>query len=253
MRIFFYSFFLIFSTLSNTQVLAKPEIITQKDIQYQSFAGTCPAKSSALMFLAVMKEFEKNNSLKDVKERILNEKLDEKYFLSSYRVKFNPIRKLVKIYLECPIPLAKIHVYKSNGEEHYTAILGNNKKLYEPQFEILLKAEKKLNYDLPLIALKSDQVQSENINLLTDFIRQVKINTRQKISEIILNKNKELTVVFSLGGASATSVFFGTEFWDVKISKLEKFLSYVSKNKRFPTSINLVNAKKVIVKFSDNL
>jgi len=48
-------------------------------------------------------------------------------------------------------------------------------------------------------------------------------------------------------------VFLGADYWDVKITKLDKILSYVTKNNRFPSTINLVNAKKVVVKFSDKI
>jgi len=148
---------ILFSTYES--ILAKvPETYTQKNIQYQSFSGSCPSKSSGLMALIVMKEFEKNNSLKDVKEKIIHDKLDEKFFLSDYRINFNPVRKTVKISLECPEPLAKVQIYKPNGEEHYSAILGENAKLYEPQYEILMKAEKKLTFNLPLLALTTEQL-----------------------------------------------------------------------------------------------
>jgi hypothetical protein len=75
---------------------------------------------------------------------------------------------------------------------------------------------------------------------------------RQQISEIIISKNNDLTIVFALGG-KATSVFMGADLWDEKLIRLSKIVGYVQKNKRYPGSINLVNSKKVVVKFSDNL
>lgn len=225
---------------------------TQKDIKYRSFFGECPSKSSGLFTMIIMKEFEKKHSLKDVKERILNEKLDEKHFLSNYRISYNPVLKSLRINLECPEPLAKVQVYKSNGEEHYSAILGSNAKLYEPGYEILMKAEKKLAHTLPLLAISMVQIEGDAPTTLASFIKKMEVGLRDRVSEIILNKSNDLTIVFALGG-KATSVFMGADLWEEKLGKLSKVIGYVTQNKRFPTSINLINAKKVVVKFSDNI
>lgn len=225
---------------------------TQKEIKYRSYFGECPSKSSGDFAMIIMKEFEKKHSLKDVKERILNEKLDEKHYLSNYRISYNPVIKSLRINLECPEPLAKVQVYKVNGEEHFSAILGSNAKLYEPGYENLMKAEKKLNYNLPLLAISIGQIDGDAPTALASFIKLMDSDLRKQISEIILSKNNDLTIVFALGG-KATSVFMGADLWEEKLTKLAKVVGYVSKNKRYPTSINLVNAKKVVVKFSDNI
>lgn len=226
--------------------------ITQKSVKYKTYIGSCPSKSAGLLTVILMKEFEKAHSLKDVKEKILNEKLDEKYFLSDYRIGYNPAIRTLKISMDCPEPLAKVQVYKNNGEEHYSAILGDNAKLYEPQYENLMKSEKKLTYSLPLLAMSTEQLDSEAPAALTHFIKLMDENLRKQISEIIFSKNNDLTIVFSLG-AKATSVFMGADFWEEKLIKLNKIVGYVTKSKRYPTSINLVNAKKVVVKFSDKI
>lgn len=229
-----------------------PDSFTQNSVKYQTFFGNCPSKSSGLVTLLIMKEFEKSHSLKDVKEKILHEKLDEKYFLSDYRISYNPILKTLKVRLECPEPLAKVQVYKPNGEEHYSAILGSNARLYEPQYENLMKAEKKLSYNLPLLVISTEQLEGAAPTSLAEFIKLMELDLRRKVSEIILSKNNDLTIVFSMGG-KATSVFMGTNFWDEKLTKLSKIVGYVSKNKRFPSTINIVNPKKVVVKFSDKI
>lgn len=229
-----------------------PESFTQNNIKYQTYFSECPSKSSGMFALIVMKEFEKNKSLKDVKERIINEKLEEKFFLSDYRISFNPVVNSLRIHLECPEPLAKVQVYKSNGDEHYSAILGDNTKLYEPHYENLMKAEKKLNHNLPLLAISTEQLESSAPTELAGFIKIMNPELRKQISEIIISKNNELTIIFSLG-RKATSVFMGADLWEEKITKLDKVVSYVTKSKRFPTTINLVNSKKVVVKFSDKI
>lgn len=231
---------------------AKSDSFSQKDVKYRTYIGECPSKSSGMFGIIVMKEFEKNHSLRDVKEKILKEKLDEKFFLSDYRISYNPVIKTLKIRLECPEPLAKVQVYKSNGEEHYSAILGENARLYEPQYENLMKAEKKIRHNLPLLALTMDQIEGDAPTTLSRFIKAMDVELRRTISEMIINKSNELTIVFSLGG-KATSVFMGADLWEEKLTKLSKIVGFVKDSKRYPSSINLVNAKKVVVKFSDSI
>lgn len=243
------SFVILLPTVAMATV---PESFTQKNINYRTYFGECPSKSSGMLSLLIMKEFEKSRSLRDVKEKMLNEKLDEKYFLSDYRISYNPVIKTLRIHLECPEPLAKVQVYKANGEEHYSAILGDNARMYEPQYENLMKAEKRLTHHLPLLAITTEQLEGNAPTDLAVFIKKMEVDLRKQISEIILSKNNELTIIFALGG-KATSVFMGADLWDEKLTKLTKVVGYVGKNKRYPSSINLVNAKKVVVKFSDKI
>ncbi len=248
-RYFLVSIMSLLPALASANV---PDRFTQKNIHYRTYIGECPSKSSASFAMLVMKEFEKKQSLKDVKEKILDEKLDEKHFLSDYRISYNPVIKTLKISLECPVPLAKIQVYKSNGEEHYSAILGDNARMYEPGFENLMKAEKKLIHNLPALAISMKQLEGDAPTNLAQFIKLMDKDLRSQISEIIISKNNELTIVFAMGGR-ATSVFMGADLWEEKLSKLSKVVGYVQKSKRYPGSINLVNSKKVVVKFSDTL
>ncbi len=241
----------LFASLAGAAV-PNSDSFTQKNIKYRSYYSQCPSKSSGMLTMLVMKEFEKNQSLKDVKEKFLKEKLDEKFFLSDYRISYNPLARTLRIQLECPEPLAKVQVYKNNGDEHYSAILAGNAKLYEPHYENLMKAEKKLIHHLPLLAISTEQLEGETPEALSKFIRRMEPDLRKQVSEIIVNKNKELTIIFSLG-RKATSVFMGADLWEEKLGKLTKIVDYVSKSKRYPSSVNLVNAKKVVVKFSDTL
>jgi hypothetical protein len=245
---------LVFLLILQSQIAwsSIPDKFTQKNVNYRTYFGECPSKSSGMLTILLMKEFEKNQSLKDVKEKILSEKLDEKYFLSDYKILYNPVTKTLKINFECPEPLAKVQVYKTNGQEHYSAILADNAKLYEPQYENLMRAEKKITHALPLLAISMDQIESNAPTELSGFIKKIDTDLRKQISEIILNKNNELTVIFALSGR-ATSVFMGADLWEEKLIKLAKIVAYVGKSKRYPMSINLVNSKKVVVKFSDKI
>jgi hypothetical protein len=242
--------FILISLAGLSARAALPDSFNQKNTSYRTYSGSCPDKSTGLFAMIVMKEFEKRRSLKDVKEKILAEKLDEKFFLSDYRVSYNPMGRTVRIDLTCPEPLAKVQVYKQSGEEHYSAILGENGKLYEPGYETLMKVEKKLEISLPLLALDVEQLEGETPLAMARLIRQMELELRKKVSEIILNKNNEVTIVFALG-RKATSVFLGSDQWGDKLAKLSKIVDYVSKSNRYPSSINLVNLKKVVVKFSD--
>jgi hypothetical protein len=248
-RKFLVPFLFFFPILAQSALSDK---FTQKNIHYRTYFGECPSKSSSLLSLILMKEFEKNGSLKDIKEKILNERLDEKYFLSDYRISYNPVSKTLRVMLECPEPLAKVQVYRSNGQEHYSAILASNAKMYEPQYENLMRVEKKLVQPLPLLALSSDILEGNAPTDLALFIKKIEGGLRKQISEIIINKNSDLTVIFAFGG-KATSVFLGSDLWEEKLTKLTKIVGYVGRNNRYPSSINLMNPKKVVVKFSDKI
>jgi hypothetical protein len=249
LRLILVSYLALFTLVAKSNV---PDKFTQKDTHYRTYFGDCPSRSSGMLTLILMKEFEKSRSLKDVKEKILSEKLDEKYFLSDYRISYNPVIRTLKINFECPEPLAKIQVYKPNGDEHYSAILADNARIYEPQYENLVRAEKRLAYNLPLLAISMDQLEGSAPTDLASFIKKMEVGLRKQISEIIVSKNNELTIIFALGG-KATSVFMGPDLWEEKLPKLAKIVGYVGKNKRYPNSINLVNSKKVVVKFSDKI
>lgn len=243
---------IVLSLMSFRAFSSVSDQFTQKNIKYRTYFGECPSKSSSLFSLLVMKEFEKDGSLKDVKEKIIHERLDEKYFLSDYRISYNPVSKTLRVILECPEPLAKVQVYRSNGQEHYSAILASNAKMYEPHYENLMRAEKKLLLPLPLLALSTEILEGNAPTDLAQFIKKIEADLRKQISEIIISKNNDLTIIFALGG-KATSVFLGPDLWEEKLTKLTKIVGYVGKNKRYPSSINLVNAKKVVVKFSDKI
>ncbi len=241
---------ILFATLliSLNSIASIPAVMSHNDIKYRTSYGECPSKSAGDFSILVMKEFERSRSLKQVKEKILSEKLDEKYFLSEYHVGYNPVSRSVRIRLECPEPLVKVQVYRENGKEHYSAIMVSNGKLFDPSYEMVLKAEKKLKVDLPSLAISVQDLEGEVHENFTRFATRLSVPIRQKISEIIINDNKELTMIFSLGGRT-TSVFLGTDFWETKLEKLGKIISYVEKSQKYPSTINLTNAKKVIVKF----
>ena len=225
-----------------------PSEFSQRDLSYQTSFGNCPARPSGMLSIQVMKEFERTRSLKAVKEKFLTEKWEDKFFLSKYSISYNPIAKKVRLNFDCPEPLVRVQVYKDNGREHYSAILVDTGKLMDPSYEMVLKAEKRLKTDLPSLAIPVKHLEGEVHINFTRFAANLTAATRSKISEIIINDNGELTLIFSLGGR-ATSVFMGTELWETKLEKLTKIISYVEQNGKYPSTINITNAKKVVVKF----
>lgn len=225
-----------------------PQQFTQNNLKYRTSFGECPSKSSGELAILIMREFEKNQSLMAVKEKILSEKWDEKYFLSRYNISYNPVSQTLKMDLDCPEPLVRVQVYRDNGKEHYSAVMVSTGKLFDPSYEMIMKAEKRLNSDLPSLAIPVKDLETDIHISFTRFATKLDPSLRQKISEIIISDNKELSVIFSLGGRT-TSVFLGTDLWETKLEKLEKIISYVDKSQKFPSTINLTNAKKVVVKF----
>ncbi len=197
-----------------------------------------------------MKEFEKNQSLRDVKLLILKDKLEEKHFISEYRIEYNPIGKQLNFDFDCPEPLMKVQVYKDSGMESYEAILVSNGKLYDPTYEVLLRSEKKLTRDLPYLALPVGEMDAEIQGKITALINKMEPEFQLKLSEVIVSESKDLTIILSVKNRPS-SVFMGNTDWDEKLTKLDKIVNYMEGKNKIPTIINLTNAKKVVVKFND--
>lgn len=217
---------------------------------YRTSFGKCPSRSAGTFTLKLVKEFEKNNSLKDVKDLINFESLQEKHFVSEYNVKYDPMTNILSFIYDCPQPLMKVQIYKENGLEAYEAILVDNGKLFDPTYEVLLRNEKKLDYALPYLAIPVGDMDQEIQSRITTIIKDLDLAIRKNLSEVIINDSKELTIILSVSGRTS-SVFFGPDEWAMKIEKLTKIIGYMSKEKKIPTIINLTNPKKVVVKFND--
>lgn len=220
------------------------------EVKYRTSFGNCPSRTAGTLTLKLVKAFENNLSLSDVKDEIISEKLKEKHFISNYQIKYEPLKKLLKFNFECPKPLMKVQVYKDNGLDSYEAILVEDGFLYDPTYEVLLRGEKKLNYHLPHLALPIDKIQSPLRNIITKMIGNLKVSFRKKISELIIDEKNEMTIILSIKGRPS-SIFLGTDAWDEKMVKLQKIVSYMEGKNKIPAVINLTNPEKVVVKFSD--
>ncbi len=243
------SFIFIFSA-SNSFGASKKYF--ENKLHYRTVFGQCPGKAVGRLTLTLIKEFEKNKSLLDIKKKIVRDKLEEKYYLSSYKIKYNPLDKMLKFGFDCPKPLMKVQIYKKDGEEYYTAILVDNGKLFDPTYEVLMRAEKKITKSLPHMAIPADLLSTNIHRKITSLLNELGDNFVNKVSEVIINENKELTIIMSVG-RKPSSAFLGKEEWDEKIVKLEEIITYMSKKKTIPAIINLTNAKKIVVKFSDKI
>ncbi len=240
---------ILFFTLivSNLSFSSSPRYFAKK-VQYRTFFGSCPSKAVGRLALTLMKEFEVEKSLLAIKKKIVDDKLNEKYFLSSYNINYSPADNMIRFQFDCPKPLLKVQIYKKSGEEFYTAILVDSGELYDPTYEVLLRGEKKLKESLPHLALPADKINGNFHKDIAHLLNIVGEDFSKRISEIILNEKDELTVILSVG-RKPSSAFFGKDYWGEKMSKLQKIVSYMGGKKKIPSVINLTNSKKVVVKF----
>ena len=212
---------LLIITFSTSVFAAKEEKLLLSDLKYRTFFGKCPSSVAGKLTLTLMKEFEKTNSLKSIKELIVKDKLEDKYFLSSYKIDYDPLRRKLKFDLDCPKALMKVQIYKNNGDEYYTAILVDTGKLVDPTYEVLLRTEKKLKRKLPSLALPVKALDNNAHLKITELVADLDEGISDRISEVIVNENNELTIIMSYKNRPTTA-FLGKDYWGEKVRKLSK-------------------------------
>jgi len=245
-QIFLFCFVIVLSFGSEAAYSRKTKV------KYKTNFGSCPSRTAGQMVMKLIKKFEQNQSLKEVKQEIINKDLASTHFISDYSIRFDPMRKALHFNFICPKPLMKVQVYKDNGLDSYEAILVSNGQLYDPTYEVLLRSDRKLSGDLPFLALPIGSVKNKVNDQLTGLIRKMGDSFRKKVSEVILDKKGEMTVILSLQG-SPSSVFMGQGEWNDKLSKLKRIIKTMERKRKIPSIINLTNAKKVVVKFKSNI
>jgi hypothetical protein len=212
----------------------------QPVINYKTSFGNCPSRTAGALTLAMVKIFEEKKSLKSLKENIIQEKLMEKYYLSDYRVSYDPLEKLLRLNFECPRPLMKVQIYKNNGVDSYEAILVDNAQLFETSYLTVLKEENKLKKNIPSLALPVGNFEIETRRSIASLVNNMEENLKKNLSELILNELNELTIILSIG-ERPSSVFIGPEDWDLKISKLEKIIiAIICQKNRFSCGLFIV-------------
>jgi hypothetical protein len=217
-------------------------------LKYKTDFGYCPSRSAGELTLILTREFEKNHSLKDVKAKINSEKLVEKYYLSKYRLNYDPIKKSLKVILDCAEPVMRAQIYKNFGAENYQAVLGNDGKFYDAQYEELLRKEGVLTGVLPILAIPFEEIEGDVQKRISKIMNNFDQDLKRHLSELILSSKREITMVFSYNG-KPLSIFLGKEDWETKVIKAEKILGYMESKNKFPSVVNLTNLKKVVVKF----
>ena len=184
-----FSFFVLMILFVNKDVIsALGPTPSEKKISYRTSFGQCPSRAAGTLTLQLVKVFESTFSLKAVKEKLLKDHLIEKHFISSYQINYDPLKKSLKFNFDCPEPLMKVQIYKNKGLESYDAILVANGKLYDPTYEVLLRNEKKLTYDLPFLAIPVGEMDNASQREIASLIGKVNLKFRRKISEVILNE-----------------------------------------------------------------
>lgn len=231
---------------------SKPALISKKEVKYKTQFNGCPSSAVGKLTLELVKEFDKTQSLLSLKSLIVKNNLEEKYFLSEYKINYDPSSKSLKFVFDCPKPVMKAQIYKKNGEEHYTAILVDTGKFVDPTYEVLLRAEKKLKGNLPSLAYPVSMVNDDSIKTITNLVQKFNGEFKNKLSEVILNEDKSLTMIFSIN-RKPSSAFLGNDYWSEKVEKLTKVIDFMKKKKKIPAVINLTNSKKIVVKFSDSI
>lgn len=249
-QIFIFSLPLLFLLASSLIDNAHTAIDYTKKQKYKTSFGQCPSRTVGSLALRLIKVFEENGSMRDVKREIVENDLKEKHFISEYKINYNPLEGSVHFKFECPEPLMKVQIFKENGNESYEAILTEEGKLVDPTYEVLLRSEDRLMGELPFLAIPIGEMDQDFQVKITNIVRNLKPEFRKRLSEVILDANNELTIILSIRG-NPSSVFLGDEFWDNKMDKLVRIVDYMESKERIPAVINLTNLEKIVVKFSD--
>lgn len=237
----------------NTSVASISSIDGAKNsFKYKTYFGDCPKRSVGPLTLLLVNDFESSHSLRTLKLRIVKENLSDKYFISKYRINYNPIEKVLFLSFECPAPLMRAQIYKKESMDSYEAILVENGDLFDPTYEVILRDEKKLKHDLPSLALPVGDLDKNKRIEIANLIKEINLDFRRKISEVILNEDNELTMILSVQNRPS-SVFLGKDEWPLKLAKLQKIIQYMETQNRIPVVVNLTSSKKVVVKFNDKL
>ncbi len=242
--IFSLSFF-----VSTQEVFSTPLKDIFNQVKFRTNFGNCPSRAVGSLVLNLVKHFEQKKSLRNLKKKIVNNKLDKKYFLSHYSIAYAPLKGLLSFSFDCPQPLMKVQLYKKDGGM-YEAILVDNGQLYDPIYETLMRSEKKLDHDLAYLAIPIGEMDEKAQLKIKDFILSVDELFRRKISEVILAENGDLTIIMSIL-SHPLSIFIGNQEWEEKMKKLKRLIKYVEIRRKVPAIINIINLEKVIVKFNN--
>ncbi len=228
------------------------KIAENNKVRYRTSFGSCPTKVVGSLTLKLVKIFEEQGSLLELKKFIIKNGAKDKYYLSSYDIQYDPMTKFLKFSYQCPEPLVKVQIYKENENKSYSAVLVSNGKLFDAVYEVLLRADNKLEAELPSLVIPIEDIEKDILKDISALVGDLPFNFRKDISEVILDDKHNITLILSINN-KPISVFLGRNNWTDKLSKLQKIIAYMEKKKKIPVVINITNPKKVVVKFSDTL
>ena len=222
---------------------------------YKSFFGNCPARSASEFALVIAKRFEEKKSLGDLKKYLENGHHSERYFVSTYRVDFDPIYDRITIKLTCPGPIYRVTFYSAKKgmrpRSYEDLILASDGNFYNKIFADFLIEEGKLTNKLPILAMPESRYGRELCGGLKRISTSIHtLELQKKLTEMIVNKDGTLTLILSVN-THPVSVFLGKSEWEDKIQKLGRIVTYTEAQSRIPAIVNMTNSKKVVVKFSE--
>ena len=217
-------------------------------LTYQTNFTNCPVKSVGNLSLELVAEFEKKRSLYQLKKMILNQGLDQKYFIESYEIEHDWGQDKLKLDFWCPKVIMLAQIYKEDMADYYSALLVDNGKLYDPVYADLLKEENKLVEELPFLSIPVSYLDGAKQLEIARLYNYMNLDLKKEIAEIVLTGEGELVFIVSHLGESIT-VYMGKENWDEGVIKLSKIISFLEKKESIPSIISLRNLKKVVVKF----
>ena len=227
-------------------LLFSPQIFSK--YKYGTSFGNCPSRSAGRFVLDLIHEFEKHPTLGNLKNQIVKNNLKEKYYISEYKVEHRPLKEKLHFDLKCATPLIRVQLYDQNPLDSQYAIFTDTGELHGPAYEKLLREEKKLTGNLPSLALHEKKFDKTLQKRIIEIMDAVEVEIKEKISELIIDGDNELTMILSVNG-NPSSVFIGKRKWMDKIKKLERIFEFMRSKNNFPGTINLTNHKKVVVKF----
>jgi len=204
-------------------------------------------KTAADLAIVLAREFDQSKSLYTLKQKMIDERWQENYFVSDYSISFNPVKSILSFKFSCPRLLARVQITREGGQQ-YMASLVEDGKIYDPQYEVVLRREKMIAGNIPYFAVSLTSVNEQKHLPVVQLLKQMKPSIYQKISEVIFNDTQELTLIVKTK-LGATTVFLGREYWDEKMNKLSKIEDYFNQQTRQPKIINLTSNKKVVVRF----
>lgn len=238
--------FFFFLFIFNTNLFS--QTIVTKNVHHLVNYENCPESSSNEFIVKTLEDFNNKKSLYELNQKIINNKLKEKYYLNNLKISYSPIKNTLHYFLHCPKALAKVQVYNEKNSLKFSAIFTDENDYFDPNFENDLLSNNLIKSALPNLIMSNENIElAEKINL-NEIIKKLSTYKNKSIVEMIYDKNKNLTVIL-LNQDITSSIFLGNGMWLEKELKLRSVLDYLDRENKIPNKINIENINKVILKF----